>query len=769
MEELHRYSKNAAQMHYHGKDVLFRMELHTRDIPYNELKKNFSAPKNDCRPVSLWNPDENNPDAPAAQLAAYKRCGYGGIAPALTSETAPDELLDKARRASMNVIFLDEPSFTDGLPDSALAQQLCRKTLDCISGGRCKFRMVKDAVTLSLIAVEDDSRRVVDLRDYTEQDEKGALLCVWDVPEGNWQVQQYYCAVPEEERSLNYLSYDACMDYFTLRCESLTGPLSDYIGSTLSMLFFRELQYCTRNRRMWDAHFNEIFKEKYGYDPAPYYPALFEDLGEDSDHFRAHFMCCRAQMLCDGFFKAAADFTHAHGLHCASSAAEPKSAGAPWIFGDGMLIHKNASASGTDLANRYLYGLNGLKIAASAAYNFDEELVCSTIFGRYATLNESILYREAMNAFARGVNLLLPCAPQTIRDDTRDLLREFNDYAARCQSLLRGGRHVCDIALLYPIYSLSAQTTLYDAPEKGFAYSRSPVNADYMNVINSLLNYCGQDVTVLHPEVFNTRCSAVNGTLHLNNPVNSEQFKVLILPSCSMISIYSLRLLKKFFESGGKILATGELPFRAYEFDPDEANGSRFDEEAARILEEVFGVKKGQIDAFRISYEKSSAAGGRACYLLPCQATADGTDIVDSPVIRQALKSFDLNYDVLIDDMPRISQSGILSASLPELNGFAPEKTVGGVFNYTHRKYSGCDLYFFSNSTNTPYRSAVNLRGHHAICEEWDPHSGKTRRLTPVYYSIDGEDYTTVTLSLDAVQSVFIVGRPAPSTPILQN
>ena len=36
-------------------------------------------------------------------------------------------------------------------------------------------------------------------------------------------------------------------------------------------------------------------------------------------------------------------------------------------------------------------------------------------------------------------------------------LPRFNRWAARCETLLRGGRHVADIGVLYPIADLSAR------------------------------------------------------------------------------------------------------------------------------------------------------------------------------------------------------------------------------------------------------------------------------------------------------------------------
>ena len=76
--------------------------------------------------------------------------------------------------------------------------------------------------------------------------------------------------------------------------------------------------------------------------------------------------------------------------------------------------------------------------------------------------------------------------------------------------------------------------------------------------------YAGRDLTVIHPEVMSEKVTADDGVLYLDNKDNFERYRVLILPGMSMISLDNLRLIKKFWESGGKIIATVELPTKAF-------------------------------------------------------------------------------------------------------------------------------------------------------------------------------------------------------------
>ena len=110
------------------------------------------------------------------------------------------------------------------------------------------------------------------------------------------------------------MSYDASMDYVSLTYKRFADRYADYIGDVVKMTFYDDLQYNVPNRRMWDYSFNEVFEEKYGFDPAPYYPALWEYIGRGHRHYKALFMDCRAQMFASGFFKAVGDYTKRHGL-----------------------------------------------------------------------------------------------------------------------------------------------------------------------------------------------------------------------------------------------------------------------------------------------------------------------------------------------------------------------------------------------------------------------------------------------------------------------
>ncbi|MCL2517855.1 MAG: hypothetical protein FWF15_04770, partial [Oscillospiraceae bacterium] len=699
--------------------------------------------KNEYRPIAFNFPD--------VDLTELKKSGYGGVV--LSSEDLTyTNILEKLKKQNLKAIYYDEadkskPSgwtggeFAAKYPES-INKMLVMREYSCNENETVR-RKVEDGTLMSVVAYDVDYHDIIDLRGNISNG-----YVDWEVPRGNWVILQFLCRYNTESQHVNYLSYEASQKFINLTYKRFTDNFSEYIDTVVEMTLYHDIQYLAPNRRSWDDEFNEIFLSEYGFDPAPYYPALFFDIGEQTAHMKAFLINCRANMLINGFFKAVSDFTKSHGLLSTGHVAEPKTIASPWIFGDGMLYQKLAGAAGMNMVHAYGYGANGLKLTSSAANNFDRELVVCEIFGDYVVLDEDIMYREAMNVFGKGINYIIP--NMSNHAEFKEFLPDFNDFAARCQTMLQYGRHVCDIAVIYPIYSLQSQIYMFEQSTDKFEFPATPTNADYMNIINIILNYTCRDLTILHPEALEERCYTNNGMLYLSNEVNFEQFKVVVIPGTAMISIKNLRLIKKFYDEGGKIIATTELPSMAFELGNDE--------EVNEIVKHIFGVSADEINTFTNYYTNKNNNGGVAYFLLSELTAADGTVIVDALVFNKMLESFNIPFDIEISDKPKISNSGILNLNLPAFMVMNAHNTLknSGVFNYIHRKYAGCDIFYISNSTNIDYEGEISFRGKYLV-EEWNPHTGKIKKIDCEYHELKGEVYTKIEANINKIQSMFYV------------
>ncbi len=762
---------------------------------YQELHKDFLQPPNQYRPIPYVRLDGDFSDTSQLTdiLFDLKRAGYGGIAPIPVADprktatpTTPEPgsdaywkayetLLERARNLDMQVVYYDDIDNPSGKYGGAVLEKypdavswiLTMREYECTEGVVTRKTLDTNGVTMSLVAYELDTGDIIDLRDEVMGD-----TLVWDTPDGNWNILQFICRENRESQFVNFLNYKASMRFVETSYKAFTDRFASYLGSVVNMTVYDDMQYIAQNRRMWTPDFNEYFEREYGFDPALLYPALYYDIGPKTEYATACLMRCRAKMFADGFFRAVADFTSKFGLICAGSTSESKTAACSNLTGDAIALHRYAGAPGADMHHAYMYGFNGLKLVSSAAYNFEKEYVTCEVYNRYAELNPTILYKEAMNCFVRGVNVLMPNVMQWSADtslnhdismrnpDMRDIYPKYTDFIARCQAMLQGGTHVCDIAMLYPIESLHSKVFFYEQQERQYAFPPVLQFADYLSNVNSVLNYCGRDMTVLHPEVLVEKGRCEDGILYIDNALNPERYRILILPAMTIASIRTLRLVRDFYHSGGKILATSVVPLKIT--DDDEA----LQKEAAEIIEELFGVKNDVLDYGSDFSIRQNENGGVAVFLRSSMTDLDGTEYVEAHRINQVLWKFDTPVDIVFEHLPRIPNSGILSLNLTAFRNYGAAAGIasGGVFNYIHKHHDGCEVYYVSNTTVKDYSGHVVISGANEV-EEWNPHTGKIKQFNERYGYVGGAVYTSIEASIPSDTSVFYVCRPKTKLP----
>lgn len=646
---------------------------------------------------------------------------------------------------------------------------------------------LRKGTPMSVMAYDDEHSDTIDLRPYIQD---GVIN--YTVPDGNWTVEEYLCTDEPQYgeppiNTCNILSYDSSMDFLKSLFAHLGVRVNAAMGSTVTHLFVSDICFHAPNRRNWDDSFNEIFEKRFGFDPAPYYPSLYHFTGERDPHIKSLFMACRAEMLRSGLLAALKAITDRHGLHLITATAEPKLPSCSWLCGDTLANSVYAPCAVQEKA--YLYGMNSTHLAASAADNYGSKYVTCELFRDYNKLTTNIVYKDAMNAFGHGANLLIAHwgnrkiegeAHRRNSDRFRmDVLGQegkytFSAFVARVQALLRGGSRVNDIAMLYPIYALHDKVYLYEAtPERDFEYPSTPFSCNYMTVLNTVSTYAGQDITILHPETVNSLCSTEGGILYLKNPFQTQKFRVLILPGADMVSLENMRLVQKFFDEGGKIVATGALPKFAFEYrvedeqsDPNDFMGmfdygTPNDREVRKIARHIFGDEALDPGIIKESFYHRGENGGEAYYISPHRTAADGTELTDCVTLNNILQSFHVPLDMYMPEMPRFECIGAFNNSQGEfirlgLGDFVPG---GGMISRIHKQRGDLDIYFFANTTDRDYGDTVYLRGIHSF-DCWDPHTGATSRLGAHYVRFHGEVYTRTRLHVPAERSVFLISRP---------
>ena len=228
----------------------------------------------------------------------------------------------------------------------------------------------------------------------------------------------------------------------------------------------------------------------------------------------------------------------------------------------------------------------------------------------------------------------------------------------------------------------------------------------------------------------------------LNTPTSGQTYKLLIIPSGKVLSVETLRKIRDYYRSGGKILATNLLPSRSAEFGQDA--------EAVALVREIFGIDpEAPMPARQVS--SSNENGGKTIFLPQAESTA----------LAAAIDSLLPDPDVRVDPVETLAAVGLPGQPLLGVERFRdlPADELG-MFSYIHKQKEGQDIYLFANSTDKPVDTQVSLKGKLKL-EKWNPHTGTIGKWEDVEYDrhADGTIYTRIRLTLEPVSAVFAIGK----------
>ena len=609
--------------------------------------------------------------------------------------------LEFAEAHGMTAILYDELDYPSGYAGGGrIEPENYRKLLT-----RTKIEPVRDQVAippgqlLAAVAVHDETRQRLDLTSLAD----GILN--WAPPGPGWNLQ-VFCLVTSEEQG-GPQDYHAVVDYFDPAAvqqfidatyEAYAEQVGHHFGTTITTTFFDDVGVYSAERT-WGAGIAERFRERTGRDPATYYPALWEDIGPETVPARVAFFAARAELLGEGFPALVSDWCSRHGLAASGHCPGQYEIQPTDMNGDPFKFYAAQPIPMIDVIYRYGFGRDGFKLTTSAADALDKPVVLAE---QFTTRGATMGYRRSMDSFVRGVNWLVAKTGNEIGDPSA-----FAEWAGRVCMLLQGGRRVSDIAILYPIASLQAFYKFEASDNQEGPVGRyAPPSADYLAVGDRLTGDLHRDFTFVHPDEMATeRFRVTDGALVLDNRVNGQEFRVVILPGTDVISVAALRVLRQFQESGGAIIGTTALPTRSAEFGRDE--------ELQDLVRTMF----------------------RTAQFVP-----DPTP----EALQEALDRMAPPPDLTFAGAPR-PHSG------------------NGQLAYIHKVKGGRDIVFIANSSDDAVSTTVSIRGALRL-EVWDPYTGSTRLASAEVVTTPTGPRTEVPLDLPAVSSTLLVGSAAPST-----
>jgi len=711
-----------------------------------DLSKQFADPplKYATRPLWFWNNATVTETGVMEQMQqARDKCGYGGFGilpfggkfkPKYLTEDyfkVYGAALKKAKELGMTLCIYDEYGFPSGSAGAIHGDGVRRfakkypgntiKRLDKheqdVTGPGEYSKQIPKGRAMSVVAMQMDSRKRVDL---TGKIKDGKIA--WTVPKGKWKIMTFVC-VEDGDPNVDYLDPDAVAHFVEMTHQQYYDRFKEYFGNTIDATFFDEPTMYRAKGRMWTGRFNEKFKARHGFDPAPYYPALWYDIGPDTQAARNYLFGFRTELYATSFPKVIQDWSRKHRIEATGHQDQEEVVNPVSVSGDLMKCFKHQGVPGVDKIGGNRPAERFYKVISSAAYNWDKALVMSETYGAMGDISWDTIYHVAIEQYTKGVNQLIPHAvwydhrgrifkPELSWRHPKyaGRLREYNKYMGRLNLVLQNhGRHVADIAVLYPIATLQGGHYL-DGALGHYKGGVAIPEADYVDVGELLAAKLGRDYTFIHPEVLDEKCSINADTLTLANRVNYERYRVMIVPGHKTINWSNLKKIKAFFDSGGKIIATGTLPSKSAEFGHDA--------DVVKTVAAMFPVAK-KTDRRRASRNQ---AGGAAVFL-PAP-TAEG--------LRDALDGMLDVYDV--------------------------EFETGRELRYIHKIKDGIHRYLLANLGKKPLSSWVELRGS-LRPELWNPHTGDISKPKYSHEKRGSTDVTRMKIELSPIKSIFIIAR----------
>lgn len=714
----------------------------------NLTHKEFKNPDSKYRPMPLWFMNgELTDNGIEQQLKDAKQAGFGGVAVLPMGKTTPKyfseayfqkygEILSKSKKLGMEVILYDDVDFPSGSAGGVIEKkypQFLRKSLE-----KTEFKttglykgIVPQGKLMAAIAMDMTSKKRIDLKPFISND-----LLSWQAPkEGDWHIMFFNSNVAsfwKPNMPIDALDPLAMEQFMKITYDEYAKRFSYYFTNTIKFSFFDDVGFL-RRERTWTNLFNEKFKELNGYEPDLFYPALWYNIGSETEAARVALFNTRAELLSEGYPKAVADWTAKYGLKSTGHPPGNYALQAVDMHGDIFKFIRHIPIPLADAIIDYRHGIDGFKLVSSAADLYDRPVVNIEVYGAFKEdiVDENMLYRTIMELFARGINFVIPHGqwyePEKIgiqplispySKKLGSKLPAYSEYVSRACYLLQGGRRISEIGMVYPIASLQAEY-YFDAPENKRPGSFAYPEADYLKISGVLTNEIRRDFTFIHPESLATDKYKVNaGNLHLDNKENYQDYKVIIIPGGKVIALDALEKIKKFYDEGGKVLATTLLPSQSTKVEEDA--------KVKIIIAEMFGK-----DVTKNPNIQSNSKGGKACF-------------VKKPSKENLQKAIE---NVSADDADVVFET--VDKTKSEL----------GMFSYMHKIKDGKDIYLFANSSDDTIDTNVLLRGKHKL-ESWNPYKGSIdNQIKTSYIEKNGVTYTKFHLQLLPVKSVFFVSK----------
>ncbi|HPO37319.1 MAG TPA: glycosyl hydrolase [Kiritimatiellia bacterium] len=676
------------------------------------LAERFAEPPASTRILRIIHGQKNKPEEQDKHLLTLAEQGFGGFAGNVSFDGyVEDETkwppflrgVQMAKASGMSLWLYDERGYPSGSagdltlrghPEWAARGLLIAETN--VTGGAAVSLSLPPGRLVAAVAVPRCDGvialdRAVDL---------AASVVVghlsWQAPDGEWFVAVMTDdLIYEGTHAAISLAYKKpCIDLLTPEptarflevthdryAAQMGKDLGRYFVSTftdepsLQNLWFRPMPYRVLP---WSLTIEREFRKRRGRALRPLLPALVADAGPAGARARYDFWNTVGELVSENFFGQIQTWCARHNILSGGHLlAEESLVSHVPLYGDFFRCARRLDAPSIDCLTSLPPGVPwhiARLIGSVADLEGRTYTMCevSDHSQRYRPKGDTRPIRVVTEDEIRGTcNRLVWGGINTLtsyyafKDLSDDQLRRINTHVGRCQTLLRGGHHVADIAVLYPIESVwSAFTPAYrGATDEAGARRVESV----FDGVSAALYSANRDFGYVDARAL---CDAtVDGDALRHGDL---RWRVLVLPAADTLPMAAWRKVHRFWQSGGTVIAVGALPANSETDAPSPA--------VQVIAREMFG-------ATTPPNVVTNRAGG-AGIALPFGMLALTPKMIDAVLER----------DAACDDAR------------------APIKI-------TRRRIDGHDLYFAINDSDAAWDGTVRFCGD-GVREQWDPATG---------------------------------------------
>ncbi len=681
------------------------------------LDERFKQPPADARILKIVH---NLPDTPEEQDRLFTRLieqGIGGMVVNVSfeeymeSETKWEAFIrgvNEAKRLGMSLWLYDEC----GYPSGSAGGITLREHPEYEARGLNVVDAPVVGGSLSLDVPPGDLFRAVavPVKDGVASPEgavdiaasvQGATL-TWNAPEGDWHVFLFTestlyegthaaLSLARKFPYINLLPPEPTARFIEVTHDAYARRLGNDLGHYFVATFTDEPSLMSmflseqKHRVLpWASNLAPEFQRRRGYEMLPLLPALFMDAGPAGMKFRHDYWKTVGELVSENFFGQIQTWGRAHNIPSGGHLlAEESFLSHIPLYGNFFQCLRRLDAPSMDCLTSIPETVPWYvaRIVSSAAELEGRPLTMSETSDhsqRYRPEGDTRPVRMVTEAEIRGTcNRLMVNGINTITSyysfsDLDDAsMNRLNDWIGRCCTLLRGGRQVADIALLYPVESAWVRFTPATRWVDGAPMKAHRVGKIFHEAENDLYS-SGRDFTYMDAQTL-VEGRVDGGALQCRD----LRWRVVILPDTDTLPLTAWEALERFYQGGGVVVALTSKP----------AN-SETEFPSPRVLE-IAGILFGSEEGPNVTV---NSAGGVGVFL------PQGTEALLPTVLDSLLEK----------------DGGVSGRNAP--------------LRMTHRLIEGEHLYFVINDSDQPWEGTMNVPAAGTL-EQMDPASGQ---MTPL-------------------------------------